>query len=256
MPKKNKQQTVEFDLGFNFNELDLGLDQFCFDSDLDLSLFDSSLEEDEHKNRYMRAKLDVFRKKNIRYERAEELAKDLTIGKNERMNVVVSGNFIFGDFIEAWIVENDMQVEECYISTLSMNENNVESLKALLKNDWIMDLHLFISAYFYGHEQYHLMPLIMNGLDIDNKFQISVSAIHVKVAMLKMVDGRHIVIHGSANLRSSACIEQFCIEEDEELYAFYKEIFDLTEERYKTINKPLRRMTAWQGMEKKIKKEA
>ena len=34
------------------------------------------------------------------------------------------------------------------------------------------------------------------------------------------------VLHGSSNLRSSGNIEQFTIEENPELYDFYKELFD------------------------------
>jgi hypothetical protein len=47
----------------------------------------------------------------------------------------------------------------------------------------------------------------------------------------------YIVISGSANLRSSNCIEQFTITESEELYNFYKEWFESLRENYSILKK-------------------
>jgi hypothetical protein len=50
-------------------------------------------------------------------------------------------------------------------------------------------------------------------------------------------------------LRSSGNIEQFVIEDNEELYNFNKEYQDRIIEKYKTINKTIRSQQLWQQVE-------
>ena len=57
----------------------------------------------------------------------------------------------------------------------------------------------------------------------------------MKVCIFETHDGNHIVISGSANLRSAATLEQFTIEENEELYHFYEDAFLGMIDEYKTI---------------------
>jgi hypothetical protein len=59
------------------------------------------------------------------------------------------------------------------------------------------------------------------------------------MCLIKTEQGKHIVIHGSANLRSSSNIEHFCIEDSKDLYNFVKENHDLILDKYKTINKSI-----------------
>lgn len=59
------------------------------------------------------------------------------------------------------------------------------------------------------------------------------------------------MMHGSANLRSSGNIEQFTMEDNEELYNFYDEVFVSILERYRTINKQLRGNELWDCMNNK-----
>ena len=50
-------------------------------------------------------------------------------------------------------------------------------------------------------------------------------------------------------MRSSGNIEQFVIEDNEELYNFNKEYQDRIIEKYKTINKTIRSQQLWQQVE-------
>lgn len=68
----------------------------------------------------------------LKYKNAEKLAKDIKIDKKSRYFVIIDGSFYFGDFIEALIVENDWNCLNMTISTLSMNQNNVDSLANLI----------------------------------------------------------------------------------------------------------------------------
>lgn len=83
---------------------------------------------------------------------------------------------------------------------------------------------------------------------IDNRFQLAVADIHTKTVHFNTSGGRKIVMHGSANLRSSGNIEQFTIEENPELYDFYEEKFSKILEKYATINHSIRAKEAWKTM--------
>lgn len=226
--------------------------------DLDLNL--GTIKFD---NRYQKAKvIQSLPDGMIKYSNAKKLANKINLDKNDRYNCIVAGNFIFGDFIEAFIVENNIKCLNVTISTLSLDQNNVDSLHNLIEGEFIEELNLVVSDYFYAHERGQLIPYIYRELDIDNKFQLAVAGSHTKICLIKSLGGKHIVIQGSANLRSSSNIEQFTIEENKELYDFYLEYHEAIIEEYKTINKnkkkhkSLRGKKLWEAVAHKEEVEA
>jgi hypothetical protein len=229
---------------------DFDIDLGCFDVDLDLK-FD---EEDELKTRYIKPAYQPDRKEwQVKYKYAEEMAKGIEIEKNCRIYAIVSGAFIFGDFIEALIIEKNWNVKEMTISTLSMSDNNVDSLKLLIDHNYVEKLNLIISAYFFSHERGDMIPYIYKQLDKGNKFQLAVSSSHCKLCCIKTDEGENITIHGSANLRSSDCLEQIMIEENEDLYDFNMEYQNAILEKYKTIKKEIRGAKLWESIQPKQK---
>lgn len=188
--------------------------------------------------------------KFLKYRNAEQLANDINFNENNRFFVIIDGSFFFGDFIEAFIVRHNIHVKKMTISTLSMNKNNVDSLANLINGNYIDELNLILSDYFYSHEKHDLIPYIYETLDIDNKFQLSFAGTHCKICIFETVNKRKFVFHGSANLRSSSNIEQIMLEESEELYNFMDEIQSNILEEYKTINKSLRGNKLWQTVQK------
>jgi hypothetical protein len=182
----------------------------------------------------------------LKYRNAEKLAKDIKIDKKSRYFVVIDGSFFFGDFIEALIVENNWNCKKVIISTLSMNQNNVDSLANLINGDFVQSLDLIVSDFFFSHERSFLIPYIYEKLDIDNKFQLAAAGTHCKLCIIETECGKKIVIHGSANLRTSSNIEQFVIEENECLYDFNYEFQTNIVDKYKTIKKSLRGSKLWQ----------
>ena len=173
----------------------------------------------------------------LKYRNAEKLAKEIEIAKNIRHFIVIDGSFIFGDFIEALIVEKNYLVKKMIISTLSMSQNNVDSLRNLFDGEYLDSLDLIVSDHFFAHEKGKLVPYIYEKLDIENKFQFSAAGTHCKICLFETECGKKIVIHGSANLRSSSNIEQFVVEENEDLYNFNYAYHASIVEKYKTINK-------------------
>jgi len=205
-------------------------------ADIDSTLFDVQEEEKyAEETRYLKPR--IYRKPEgfFMYDNALKLAKELRLNPQERAEVLVNGSFIFGDFIEAYLLQHKACCERMTITTLSLNENNVDSLHNLITHGWIKHLDLIVSHYFYSMERHKLIPYIYRELDIDDRFQLSVAFIHTKTVQFETLGGRKIVMHGSANLRSSGNVEQFTIEENPDLYDFYDEAFGRIIERYATI---------------------
>lgn len=174
----------------------------------------------------------------IKFKNAESLAKEINLEENTKYDVVVDGSFVFGDFIEAFIVDKNYHVKNLFVQTLSYNENNVDSLKNLQIGEYVDNIDIIISAFFFSHERHNLIKYTYEQLDNkNNNFQLSVVRSHCKITLIKTHCNKHIVIQGSANLRSSDNIEQFTVEENLELYNFYNQIQLEIISKFKTINK-------------------
>lgn len=185
------------------------------------------------------------------YRNAAKLAKELKVERGQRYHAIVSGDFVFGDFIAAYIWEHKVKVRKMLISTLSVNQKNVEALARLMDKGYIEQLDMLLSIYFYGNEKYQLIPFIRRKLDKDNRFQLAIAGIHTKIVQFETEDGEKIVVSGSANLRSSGNVEQFSIEECPVLYDFYDDCFTKVMERFATINKDIRHNQLWDVISKK-----
>lgn len=188
--------------------------------------------------------------KRMKYDNAKKLANEIDITEGSRHFVMLAGSFIAGDFIEALIVEKNYDVETLTISTLSMSGENVDSLVNIVEGGFVRKLDLVVSDYFFSHERRGIVQYIYDELDKNDVLQMAVAGIHTKICLIKTACGKHIVIHGSANLRSSGNIEQIAIEEDKELYEFNRDFFAGIIDRYKTINKSIRHKKLWQADQK------
>lgn len=202
----------DYDIDFGNFEID----------DIDLDLFDVG--EIQNANIHIcKPKLSLIKSSKVIYDNAIKLAKELFLDFGQRADVIVSGNFIFGDFVEAYLRTWKVKCKEMIISTLSLSQENIDSLKNLIDFGYIDKLKILVSAYFYGHEHNNLIKYIQKTIP---DCELGVAGIHTKTIQFHTAGGRKMVLHGSSNLRSSGNIEQFTIEENPELYDFYKELFD------------------------------
>jgi len=112
------------DLGFDVGGIDI--------EDVNLSDFDLQLGYDEE-TRYCKPKLQALKHSQIMYENAMKLASEVDIREKQRHDVIVSGNFIFGDFIEAFVKHWNVKCLKMTISTLSLSQDNIDSLENLLR---------------------------------------------------------------------------------------------------------------------------
>lgn len=186
--------------------------------------------------------------RRVKYKNAQDLAAEILYEENGVYHCVVNGTFIFGDFIEAYVVENNFHVKELTISTLGYNQNNVDSLKNLVHGNFVDKLTIIASAEFYAWERFpdKLVPYTYNTIGTDKcELQVAFADTHMKIINIETHCSKHIVMHGSVNLRSSGNIEQFTIEFNKDLYDFYQEIMIDIAEKCKTIQKPLRKSKLW-----------
>lgn len=184
----------------------------------------------------------------LRYDNAKQLALDMVLTPGFRHYAYVNGSFYFGDFIEALFVERELHTKRLTLSTLSMNENNVDSLAALLNEGYVDSLDLVVSDFFFSHERHGLIPYLYSELDKAGRFQLAVAGSHCKLAVFTTDCGLNIGLRGSANMRSSGCTEHFFVEDNAQLNAIDEEAQTAIINHYRTINKPLRHATLWQTM--------
>mgnify|MGYP000620894161 CR=1 FL=1 len=222
--------TDEFEgMDFGLDDLDLDLDAFADESEAALE------------NRYVKPRrFQHVKERAVKYDNAEALAAEVgtAIMDGERVDALVSGNFIFGDFLEAFAVSQNLKIQSARISTLSISQENVDSLRSLMTHGHIDNLDLIVSDYFWSHNR-HNMKYVYDALDIDNRFQLAVAGIHTKTILLN-ARGRKIIISGSANLRSSRSVEMFTVETEPDLYDFHFEWQSRILDRYATVKKSIR----------------
>lgn len=204
----------------------------------------------ELETRYIRQPLrNKLRAEQVKYENAGRLARDIGIlHPGERVDALIAGSFIMGDFIMAYLVENKLRADYMLVSTLSLSERNILAFAKLFEHGYIGQLDMMLSTYFFANEYHGLVRYLYRELDKDNRFQLAVSDIHTKITMFHVPDVGKFVIHGSANLRSSQNVEQICIENNPELYDFYTDAFTKVIDVHKTIRKPIRGAAAWDIM--------
>jgi hypothetical protein len=235
---QSNQDDIEVPDFGNFDLPDIQLDMFDFMPD----------EVADTENRYIKPKLIPMRSEQVMYEYAVQLAKEILPEAGMRYDCLISGSFIFGDFIEAFLTLHNIKATKMTITTLSLSQENIDSLNNLLEHGFIDQLDILVSDYFYSHERFNLIPYMYKQLDIDNRFQLCVAFVHTKTVQFTTLGGRKIVIHGSANLRTSGNVEQFTIEDNPELYDFYEQAFTPIVERFATIRKTAPRATQWHDM--------
>ncbi len=191
--------------------------------------FDFNIEPDEDSNKFIKLENHNIKSKDVFYQNALKLAHDIHIQRGECVYVNLAGNFIFGDFIGAFITVNSLEVEELTVISLSGGNDNFEMLDSLIDNNFVEKINLVLSKYFLRTEQKKHSTTIKLLSDLhekhNDKFNVYYADNHSKSVLIKTKKGGHVCIHGSANLRSSTNIEQMIIQENKELYNFNYQFF-------------------------------
>lgn len=210
-------------------DLELGADQLALYRDQPL---DGFLDETAARSKAVETEVQVLpirrypapRLREVKYERAVDFVngsplEDLQDG--DRYFAILSGKFVFGDIIEAYLFERDHVADEIFIATLSMSQSNCDSLAGIIDAGRVKRLGLILSTYWYAVEMKRRVGYVVERLSRAQQFNWAAVSLHCKLIMIKEGD-RHYVMHGSANLRSCAQLEQVVIERNEALYQFNK----------------------------------
>ena len=202
--------------------------------------FGSILEEDIPA-RYTAPKL--LEPQTVAFQNARDLCNKLRFKQGENVYALISGKFIFGDIIEGLVCRRNVRMDELYICSLSLNQENVDSLRNCQLYGGIGKLFIVLSYYFYAHERQHLVPYIYRELDTDevDDFQLAFCNIHSKLILFKTPDGLYYTIHGSANLRSCNSIEQIQIIESRALYDFNRKFIENLNRLFSTVDRKVGR---------------
>lgn len=126
--------------------------------DIDLDLMEFLPSDETEETRYTLPKVVPMREDFVLYDNAQKMARELRLGFGERFDAFVSGSFIFGDFIEAYLTTQNACAKRMTISTLSMGQNNVDSLHTLMEKGYIEELNLIISVYFWATSEAASFP--------------------------------------------------------------------------------------------------
>lgn len=228
---------------------DLDLPDFDGIGDLDFSLdgFEVLGESDGIRSRHIeKPKYRIPQK--VTYEHAREFARDLTLERGMSCFAFVSGNFIFGDFIEGLVELGKLAVRSMTIQTLSMSQDNIDSLVNIIEMCETEKVTLVLSDYWFSHERGGLVPylhreLVEAGVDA----RIAYASCHTKIFNIETWSGNKLTIHGSANLRSSRNIEQMQIDQCDELYEFVEEFTRRIVDKYTVVNEGERRPKSLRG---------
>ena len=228
------------------------------DFELDFDLGDFNLVEpdgDEPRSRTMTPRMNVKNVcQHVAYKNAREMARKIDLHEGCRTFAWVSGDFIFGDLLEALILEKHISPKKIYICSLGMSQENIDSLENIIRATKLEQLTILLSGYFYSHEKERLIPYMYEHLDVGEITQVAFSNYHCKIIAVETFPGHFFTIHGSANMRSSNSVEQIMVEEGEELYRFNADIMDEQARLYGTIdhtvesNYYIRRNEAWQAV--------
>lgn len=155
-------------------------------------------------------------RKFIRPENARQIL-DYLPEPGDCTHAVVRGDFVLCEIVPAII--GDTPAELVAIATLGMSKANALQLADLRSRGLIRQLRVIVSHYFAGVDKTSTFADVC-GILGDNAPKVCRN--HSKVILIQQ-PGRHFVIAGSANLRSSDNIEQFSIWNDPEVFAFHLE---------------------------------
>lgn len=202
----------------------------------DLPTFDFGLGEIEfnsevfeHVDKRQPIEQDVYNRPKVMkpqvvcYEYALDFAEALRLSDDTEVFAFVSGNFVFGDFVEALVDLGRLSVKRMSIMTLSLNDENIDSIRNIIEWQQVERLDIVISDYWFAHERkkgglvdYLFQELTVEGMELNVGF----AAVHCKTWCIETRNGHYLTIEGSANLRSSRNIEQVHISPDKGLFDF------------------------------------
>lgn len=186
--------------------------------------------------------LKPCKEKFLKFQYAKDFVAQMPIPDDgESVYALVSGSFIFGDILGpiAKKIGGGCELEIC---TLSIGQENIDMIDQMYEMGLIKSARFIFSDYFFAHEQGPggLFRYLMEILDKwPGKNNVSVESVHTKIVMMRN-PCHNLVMSGSANLRSSANVEQFELRNSKGLYDWNKSWMNAIHDKFSVTRKPLR----------------
>jgi hypothetical protein len=141
-------------------------------------------------------------------------------GPGEALHALMTGRYDLLALIMV-LLEKWGRCETLRIATLSYNGRNVAELLNQLDAGTIGRLTVLCSLFFRAHNPSQWTQLRDGLVERDSDHRLAAARSHAKVVCLAFPDGRHLVLEGSANLRTNSNQEQFCLIEDAGLHDWH-----------------------------------
>lgn len=155
----------------------------------------------------------------IKPENADDIVAALPAEEGDSTHGIIPGDFVFCDLLPRLVAKHGCP-PRIDITTLSMSEGNVHTLLGLLNHPAEPAVTLLASVYFWETNT-TIARAVETMLVPHPRFRCAVGRQHTKIMLLDYPD-RVWVIEGSANLRSSNCIEQITITAAREVLEFHR----------------------------------
>jgi len=179
-------------------------------------------------NEFIKIKHKIITSK-VNYKNAYDLVNDIKIKKGETVFCLLTGDFVFGDFIGGFIQENNLEVKELTIISFSGGKVMYEMSEELIIQKWVKKINLVLSEYYLRTEIKKHNQTINQLSNYSKKykgiFNVFYTNTHQKIVLIETKQGGKVIMHGSANLKSSQSLEQLMIQENKELYDFNYKYF-------------------------------
>jgi len=164
--------------------------------------------------------------KNLHFLKLSNIKELLPLPKeNEQYRIITQEAFNAYTFI-LYILERE-EIEHMHLSTFNIKETIIEALFDLLKAGQIKTLRLMISESVRFRMPKRIAQLQDLFTQNKDKYDIKVKLNwnHSKIILVKTKDNFY-CIEGSGNLSDNAQIEQYIIDNNQDLYDFHKSWMD------------------------------
>jgi hypothetical protein len=137
---------------------------------------------------------------------------------DERTEAILNGDFVLCDLIPA-IIAHRGKCAHLRATSLSLSGANAQTLADLHKTGKIGRLTLVVSHYFRHVDSTDIFLAVTEALK--GVTRPHVCRMHCKVVLIPTSKGDWFTLSGSANLRSSNCLEQLSITNDRATHDFH-----------------------------------
>jgi len=160
----------------------------------------------------------------IRPENADQVIEMFPSSPDETLHCLVCGDFVFCDLITR-TVERLGPPAKMTLATLSLSTRNLDSLVAMMKAAPDLRLDLLLSHYFQSTSKEIFIALETLLVEpFADRFRLTIGRSHAKIALFDWGTESQVeplIIETSANLRSSANLEQLTVFRGRDLADFH-----------------------------------